>query len=79
METPKRQFNRRADRALMHSLRCEQAPGPFGWTCREAERVAHDIAPTLPLSQSLREWHQISEELADPTRQRRPQLAAYFD
>ena len=42
-------------------------------------QVAHAIAPTLPLSQSLSEWHQISEELADPTRRRRPQLAAYFD
>ena len=42
-------------------------------------QVAQAIAPTLPLSQSIREWHQISAELADPTRRRTPQLAAYFD
>ena len=39
-------------------------------------QAAPAVAPTLPLSQPLREWHRISEELADPTRQRTPHLAA---
>lgn len=30
-------------------------------------------------SEHLGQWHQISAELADPTRGRTPQLAAYFD
>ena len=42
-------------------------------------QVKRAIEPSLSLSETLRQWNSISEELADSPRKRKPQLAAYFD
>ena len=42
-------------------------------------QVKRAIEPSLSLSKTLSQWNAISEQLADPPRKRKPQLASYFD
>ena len=42
-------------------------------------QVTRSIEPSISLSRTLGEWNAISEQLADPPRKRKPQLASYFD
>lgn len=42
-------------------------------------QVKRSIEPSLSLSRTFSEWDKISEQLADPPRERKPQLASYFD
>ena len=41
-------------------------------------QVQHVLQPAAPLAEILEEWPNISEQLSDPMRQRKPHLAAFF-
>lgn len=42
-------------------------------------QVQHALLPAAPLAGIFDDWAEISEQLADPVRKRKPQLAAFFE
>ena len=66
------------------------SPGATAWRRRRPpsawrdfqfmlHQVTRAIEPSLAPSRTLSEWNAIPEQLADPPRKRKPQLARYFD